>query len=239
MAPTRVRPSGEMARPSMPLLATRPTRVAGDLVVAQRRQVRDREFRRQREGAQALAGDAAELIEVRAVLVGDEDAEAVVRHAHAFGIEAPVARIASTTARRRSRRSGRRSSARGGCRARARRADAEPSPGRRRAACGCRAAWCARASGVSTKGSAPPGSASSCMWMVWKRLMYERGVVDGGVVRHGVRAAIGDRDEAAPSGVGDARAEAAEQVAGDAVLERGRRCRASDRRRCRAGCRRR
>jgi hypothetical protein len=50
-----------------------------------------------------------------------------------------------------------------------------------------------------------------------------RRVVDRGVVRHRVGAAIRDRDERVPARVSDARADAAEQVAGDAVLQRARR----------------
>ncbi len=45
------------------------------------------------EGANTEAAEAEELVDVGAVLVGDEDGEAVVGDADALGIEAGVARV--------------------------------------------------------------------------------------------------------------------------------------------------
>ena len=75
----------------MPLFVVRrrtcSTRLLDGLLRAERR---DREIVRQPERSHAHARRAVELVKVRAVLVGDEDAAAVVRDADAFGIEARI-----------------------------------------------------------------------------------------------------------------------------------------------------
>jgi len=56
-----------------------------------------------------------------------------------------------------------------------------------------------------------------------KAVDVRRGVVDGRVVRHGIRAAVRHRDKRMASRVGDARTQAAQQIARRAVLQRRRR----------------
>ena len=65
--------------------------VVGDFDGAHGREGADEELVGELEGANAEAAEAEELIDVGAVFVGDEDAEAVVGDADAFRVEAGVA----------------------------------------------------------------------------------------------------------------------------------------------------
>jgi hypothetical protein len=67
--------------------------VVSDFRVAEGRELADEELVRKLEGAKAEAVEAEELVDVGAVLIGDEDAEAVVGDADAFRIEAGVTRV--------------------------------------------------------------------------------------------------------------------------------------------------
>ena len=80
----------------MPLLATRPVTIVCDLERALRAESADEELLWQAEGAQPESTEACEFVNIRAVFVGDEDAEAVVRHTYAFRIEPPIARVAGS-----------------------------------------------------------------------------------------------------------------------------------------------
>ena len=71
-----------------------PAGVAGNLGCADRAEVLDVKIIRQTERAQTPARRAIELIEVGTVLVGDEDAAAVVGNADALGIEPGIIRVA-------------------------------------------------------------------------------------------------------------------------------------------------
>ncbi len=68
--------------------------VAGNFHRAHRRQGVHVEVCRQLERAKAHAEQAVELIHVRTVFVGDEDAPAIIGKAHPFGVEAGIVGIA-------------------------------------------------------------------------------------------------------------------------------------------------
>ena len=68
--------------------------VAADFVAADGLQVGDEQVFRKFKAANPLAVAATELVDVGAVLVGDEDGVAVIGEADGFGVEAGVARVA-------------------------------------------------------------------------------------------------------------------------------------------------
>src|SRR5690242_8149418 len=98
MAPTSMRPSGVMARPSMPLLATRPAVLFGAnspdsvaLTLATANLTGSAYARSRRPVCRS------ELVDIGTVLVRDEHVLPVVRDANAFGIESRIVRIRRRT----------------------------------------------------------------------------------------------------------------------------------------------
>src|SRR5262245_25124772 len=73
-----------------PFVGDTAQRVAGDLVVADRAEMTDRELFGEREGAGAPSAAPIELVDVRTVFVGDVNAAAVIGHADAFRIQSAI-----------------------------------------------------------------------------------------------------------------------------------------------------
>ena len=193
--------------------------IAGDLGGTRRRLVAHGQDRRQLEHAQALAGTAVELVEVRAVLVGDEHALAVTRDADALRVQPGVQRV------RRRRRGVEVVRAAREVEATARVA------GRGGAVAGHHATVVQGLAAVQQCGlgkhrlereGQPGGCVRLALQVHLQRV--EAGdvagrVVDAGVPGDRIGAAIGQCQEGVAAGPGQAQADAAEQVGAHAVLE--------------------
>ena len=92
MIPTSVRPSGVMANPSIPLLAVRPTVLPLISVVPMGLRLGTKNDSGNWKERILQAGEPVELINVRAVLIGDKDAAQIVGKAHALCVQPGVSR---------------------------------------------------------------------------------------------------------------------------------------------------